>query len=169
MNIPLVDLRANYHSIKDEIDGVIPEVIETASFIMGKHVKIFEDNFSQFCKVKHVIGCSSGTTAVHLALLLANLQKGDEVITVPNTLKKPFSKADHCYHAAAKVSSWPKDPQKGYVQTNVLGTQSVLDTARETNIERLIYTSSFNALGETGEEPQTEQWDNPHTFTHSVG
>ncbi|MFX1513509.1 MAG: NAD-dependent epimerase/dehydratase family protein [Promethearchaeota archaeon] len=87
-------------------------------------------------------------------------------ITVPNTLKNPFSKADHCYHAAAKVSSWPKDPQKGYVQTNVLGTQNVLDIAQETNIERLIYTSSFNALGETGEEPQTEQWDNPHSFTH---
>jgi len=85
MNIPLVDLKANYLSIKKEIDSAIQEVIENSSFIMGKYVKKFEENFARFCKVKHVVGCSSGTTALHLALLVSGISKGDEVITVPNT------------------------------------------------------------------------------------
>jgi dTDP-4-amino-4,6-dideoxygalactose transaminase len=85
MNIPLVDLKANYLSIKDEIDSAIQEVIDNTSFIMGKYLKNFEGNYAKFCKTEHAIGCSSGTTAVHLALLVAGLNKGDEVITVPNT------------------------------------------------------------------------------------
>jgi dTDP-4-amino-4,6-dideoxygalactose transaminase len=85
MNIPLVDLKANYLSIKDEIDTAIQNVIDNTSFIMGEPLKKFEKNFSEFCKCKKAIGCSSGTTAVHLALLAAGLKKGDEVITVPNT------------------------------------------------------------------------------------
>ncbi len=52
---------------------------------MGKYLKNFEENYAKFCKAKHAIGCSSGTTAVHLALLVAGLTEGDEVITVPNT------------------------------------------------------------------------------------
>jgi len=85
MKIPLVDLKANYLSIKPEIDNAIKDVIDNTSFIMGKYLKGFEDNFSAFCKAKHTIGCASGTAAVHLALLCADLKKGDEVITVPNT------------------------------------------------------------------------------------
>lgn len=85
MKIPLVDLKANYLSIKDEIDNAIQEVIDNTSFIMGKYLKNFEENYAKFCKVKHAIGCSSGTTAVHMALLAGGIKKGDEVITVPNT------------------------------------------------------------------------------------
>ncbi len=85
MNIPLVDLKANYLSIKNEIDSAIQDVINNTSFIMGKYLKTFEDNYAKFCNAKHAIGCSSGTTALHLALLAANIQKGAEVISVPNT------------------------------------------------------------------------------------
>jgi len=85
MKIPLVDLKANYLSVKPEIDNAIQEVIDNTSFIMGKYLKNFEDNFSAFCKAKHTVGCASGTAAVHLALLCADLKRGDEVITVPNT------------------------------------------------------------------------------------
>jgi len=85
MKIPLVDLKANYLSIKDEIDKAIQEVIDNTSFIMGKYLKNFEENYANFCKAKHAIGCSSGTTAVHLALIAAEIKKDYEVITVPNT------------------------------------------------------------------------------------
>ncbi|MFH1101848.1 MAG: DegT/DnrJ/EryC1/StrS family aminotransferase [Methanobacteriota archaeon] len=85
MKIPLVDLKANYLSIKKEIDSSMQEVIDTTSFIMGKTLKTFEENFARFCKAKHMIGCASGTAAVHLALLAAGSKKGDEVLTVPNT------------------------------------------------------------------------------------
>jgi len=85
MRIPLVDLKANYHSIKKEIDGAIRDVLESSSFIMGPYVKTFEEHFARFCQVKHGIGCANGTAAIHLALLAAGIKKGDEIITVPNT------------------------------------------------------------------------------------
>lgn len=85
MNIPLVDLKANYHSIKKEIDEAIGEVLESSSFIMGPFVKKFEEDFASFCQVKHGVGCANGTAALHLALLAAGVKKGDEVLTVPNT------------------------------------------------------------------------------------
>jgi len=85
MKIPLVDLKTNYLSIKKEVDEAIQKVIDNSSFIMGPYLKNFEENFAKFCGVKHAIGCSSGTTAVHLALLAGGVKKGDEVITVPNT------------------------------------------------------------------------------------
>ncbi len=85
MNIPLVDLTVNYHSIKKEIDSAIKDVLESSSFIMGPYVKKFEEDFARFCQVKHGIGCANGTAALHLALLAAGIKKGDEVLTVPNT------------------------------------------------------------------------------------
>jgi dTDP-4-amino-4,6-dideoxygalactose transaminase len=85
MNIPLVDLKVNYHSIKPQIDSAIQDVLESSSFIMGPFVKKFEESFARFCQVKHGIGCANGTAALHLALLAAGVKKGDEVLTVPNT------------------------------------------------------------------------------------
>lgn len=85
MNVPLVDLKANYRSIKKEIDTAIQEVLDSSSFIMGTFVNTFEERFARFCHVKHGIGCASGTAALHLALLAAGIKKGDEVLTVPNT------------------------------------------------------------------------------------
>jgi dTDP-4-amino-4,6-dideoxygalactose transaminase len=85
MNIPLVDLKANYRSIKKEIDTAIQEVLDNSSFIMGPFVKQFEEDFAKFCQVKHAVGCANGTAALHLALLAAGITKGDEVLTVPNT------------------------------------------------------------------------------------
>jgi dTDP-4-amino-4,6-dideoxygalactose transaminase len=85
MKIPLVDLKANYLSIKSEIDAAIQDVLNSSSFIMGPFVKRFEENFAQFCQVKHGIGCANGTAALHLALLAVGIRKGDEVLTVPNT------------------------------------------------------------------------------------
>jgi dTDP-4-amino-4,6-dideoxygalactose transaminase len=85
MNIPLVDLKANYDSIKKQIDKAIQNVINDTSFIGGPYLKKFEQNYARFCNVGNAIGTSSGTTALHLALIAANIKAGDEVITVPNT------------------------------------------------------------------------------------
>ena len=85
MEIPLVDLKANYVSIKSEIDDAIQQVLDDTSFINGPYLSEFEHNFARFCNAKHAIGTSSGTTALHLALLAADIKPGDEVITVPNT------------------------------------------------------------------------------------
>ena len=85
MKIPLVDLKTQYLSIKTEIDEAIQRVIDNTAFIMGEEVKRFEEEFASYCNVKYAIGTSSGTTALHLALITCGVDKGDEVITVPNT------------------------------------------------------------------------------------
>ena len=85
MQIPLVDLKAQYLSIKEEIDEAIQRVLNKCNFIMGDEVKEFEEELASFCSAKYAVGVSSGTDALLLALKAINIQPGDEVITVPNT------------------------------------------------------------------------------------
>jgi dTDP-4-amino-4,6-dideoxygalactose transaminase len=83
--IPFVDLKAQYHSIKSEIDAAISDVLENSAFILGKHVAGFEEDFARYCQTPFAIGLNSGTSALHLALLAAGVGPGDEIITVPFT------------------------------------------------------------------------------------
>lgn len=83
--IPLVDLKANYLFIKDEIDVAIREVIDNTSFIMGEPVKKFESELANYCNCDHAFGVSSGSSALFLALKAYGIGPGDEVITVPNS------------------------------------------------------------------------------------
>jgi dTDP-4-amino-4,6-dideoxygalactose transaminase len=83
--IPLVDLKAQYESIKSEIDGAIAEVVESCQFILGPKVEAFEADFAAYCQSRFASGINSGTSALHLALLAAGVGPGDEVITVSYT------------------------------------------------------------------------------------
>lgn len=83
--IPFVDLKAQYHSIKTEVDAAIADVLENSSFILGKHVAAFEEEFAAYCQAPYAIGVNSGTSALHLAMLAAGIGPGDEVITVSMT------------------------------------------------------------------------------------
>jgi dTDP-4-amino-4,6-dideoxygalactose transaminase len=83
--IPFVDLKAQYHSIKPEIDAAIGAVLESSQFVLGEAVASFEQAFAAYCGVEHAIGVNSGTSALHLALLAAGIGAGDEVITAPFT------------------------------------------------------------------------------------
>lgn len=85
MKIPLVDLKANYLSIKEEIDDAIQSVIDDTAFIRGKYLEDFEKNFAEYLGVNYCVGTSSGTTALHLALVAAGINKNDTVLTVPNS------------------------------------------------------------------------------------
>lgn len=85
MTIPLVDLKAQYASIKPEIDGAMQRVVSNTSFILGKEVAEFEKNFAAFCNAQYCVGIDSGTAALHLALLILGVQAGDEVITTTHT------------------------------------------------------------------------------------
>ncbi len=80
MKIPLIDLRAQHDSIKEEIDRAIVSVIEKSQFIGGDELKEFEKNFSYFCEKKYCIGASSGSTALFAALKCLGIKEGDEVI-----------------------------------------------------------------------------------------
>jgi dTDP-4-amino-4,6-dideoxygalactose transaminase len=85
MNIPLVDLKRQYLSIKEEIDNAIFSVIHDTQFINGKYVAEFEQNFSSLLNVKHTLGVGNGTDALSIALKTLGVDSGDEVITVANS------------------------------------------------------------------------------------
>jgi len=85
MNVPLADLKAQYRSIKPEIDSAIQNVIENTQFILGKAVSDFEQAFAQAHRTKHCIAVGSGTDALHAALWALGIGRGDAVITTPFT------------------------------------------------------------------------------------
>lgn len=85
MSIQLVDLKAQYETIRPTIDAAITRVIENTAFIMGKEVSDFEQAFADYCGVKHALGVSSGTSALFLTLAGYGIGPGDEVITTPFT------------------------------------------------------------------------------------
>jgi len=80
-NVPLLDLKAQYENIKDEIEPVVQEVIESQYFILGPKVKEFEEHMAGYCQAKYSLGVSSGTDALLLALMAADIGPEDEVIT----------------------------------------------------------------------------------------
>ncbi len=85
MKVPFVDLKAQYLSIKSEIDFAIQEVIENSSFIGGAGVKSFEANFAQLLGVEHVVSCANGTDSLYIIMKALSIGLGDEVITVANS------------------------------------------------------------------------------------
>ena len=93
--IPFVDLKAQYATIKTEINEAIQGVLESCQFTLGSEVVAFEQEFSAYCHTNQGIGVNSGTSALHLALLAANIGRGDEVITVPFTFVATVSAIDY--------------------------------------------------------------------------
>jgi dTDP-4-amino-4,6-dideoxygalactose transaminase len=85
MRIPLVDLKAQYESIKSEIDVAISTVVEESAFIGGPHVSRFENEFAGFCGTHHCVGVGNGTDALFIALTALGIGPGDEVITAANS------------------------------------------------------------------------------------
>lgn len=85
MKVPFLDLKAQYLTIKDEINAAINDVIDKTAFAGGPFVAQFESEFSDFCNCGHAIGVGSGTEALWLPLLALGIGQGDEVITVPST------------------------------------------------------------------------------------
>jgi dTDP-4-amino-4,6-dideoxygalactose transaminase len=83
--IPLVDLRAQYLTIKSDIAAAIGRVLDTGQFVLGEEVEAFEQEFAAYQGAAHGIALNTGTSALHLALIAAGVGPGDEVITVPFT------------------------------------------------------------------------------------
>ena len=85
MNIPFLDLKANYNSIKPEVDAAIQNVLDNTAYILGASVQNFEKDFAAAQQVKYCLGTSSGTDANHLVLWGLGVGAGDEVIIPANT------------------------------------------------------------------------------------
>jgi dTDP-4-amino-4,6-dideoxygalactose transaminase len=107
VNIPFVDLKAQYQSIKNEIDTAISDVIQETSFIGGKHVKKFEQQFAELYGVKHVISCANGTDSLYILMRMLGIGAGNEVITVANSW---ISSAETITQAGAKPVFVDIDP-----------------------------------------------------------
>lgn len=85
MNVPLLDLKAQYHTIKAEVLSVMEAVCDEQGFVLGPRVAEFEKATAQYVGSRHAIGCASGSDALLLSLMAFGVKAGDEVITVPFT------------------------------------------------------------------------------------
>lgn len=85
MKVPLLDLKAQYAGIRDEIRKVVDDVLDSQYFILGPHVEELEARIAQYCTAKHAVGVSSGSDALLIALMTAGIGPGDSVITSPYT------------------------------------------------------------------------------------
>ncbi len=85
MYVPFVDLKKQYQSIRKDIDNAIAQVIEETSFIGGKHVENFEQQFASLYGVKHCISVANGTDSLYILMKMLGIGAGDEVITVANS------------------------------------------------------------------------------------
>jgi len=99
--IPLLDIKAQYASIKSEIDAAVLGVLASGQYVLGDEVARFEQEFADYCNVKHAVAVNTGTSALHLTLLAAGVGPGDEVITVPFTFVATVSAI--CYTGARPV------------------------------------------------------------------
>jgi len=119
MQVPFLDLRAQYEAIKVEIHEVIDNVIEDSSFIGGKYVKQFEEEFAAFCVAKHCVGVGNGTDALFIALKSLGVGKGDEVITAANSF---IATSEAITMAGAKVVFVDCDPRTYNIDTTKISS-----------------------------------------------
>lgn len=85
MNIPLLNLKRQYTYLKDDIEKVISNILESGAYINGPYTKELESKLAKYLDVKHVIGVANGTDALVIALEALGIKEGDEVITTPFT------------------------------------------------------------------------------------
>jgi dTDP-4-amino-4,6-dideoxygalactose transaminase len=97
--VPALDLKAQYASIRDQIDDAVRAVIESQYFILGPEVAQFETAAARYCKVSRAVGCASGTDALLLPLLAWGVGPGDEVVTSPYSF---FATAGSIWRTGAK-------------------------------------------------------------------
>lgn len=83
MKVPLLDLEEQNAALRPEIEAALRRVLDTNAFILGSEVAALEEELAGYCRVKHAIGCASGSDAILLALMALDVGPGDEVITTP--------------------------------------------------------------------------------------
>lgn len=105
--VPALNLKAQYESIRDEIDKAVRRTVESQYFVMGPEVAELEREIADYCGAAHGIGCASGTDALLLPLMAWNLGPGDEVITTPYTF---FATASTIWRVGARPVFVDVDP-----------------------------------------------------------
>ena len=106
--VPFVDLKAQYESLKPEMDAALHSVLDRTAFVLGPEVDAFERALAQYVGVEHAIGVSSGTDALRLAMEALGIGPRDEVITVANTF---IATCEAVSHVGAQVRLVDADPR----------------------------------------------------------
>ncbi|MGH9690340.1 MAG: DegT/DnrJ/EryC1/StrS family aminotransferase [Candidatus Acidiferrales bacterium] len=96
MKVPILDLKAEYTELRDEILAALDRVCKKSAFVLGEEVEAFEREFADFCGTKHCVALASGTAALHLGLLALGVQADDEVITTSNTFLATAEAITYC-------------------------------------------------------------------------
>ena len=146
--IPLVDLTAQYHSIKTEIDSAVNATLESGHFILGPAVSKFEESVASYLGVKNSIGLASGTDALVLALRSLDIGPGDEVIVPAYTF---FATASTVISVGARPVFVDIDPQSYLIDIEKIEeaitpkTRAIVP-ARNTNEEKPAHSEMSVAL-----------------------
>jgi dTDP-4-amino-4,6-dideoxygalactose transaminase len=96
MKVAVLDLKAEFAELRDEILPALERVCTNASFVLGEEVEAFEREFADFCGTRYCVALSTGTAALHLGLLAMGVQPDDEVITTPNTFLATAEAISYC-------------------------------------------------------------------------
>lgn len=125
MEVPFVDLQANFERHRSEIEETVLEVLEEAWFVGGDRVESFERRFAEYLGVDHVVGVGSGTDAIRLAIEASDITAGDEVITVGHTF---VSSVDAIVHNGARPTFVDIDPETYTIDTSAIRDAVTDDT-----------------------------------------
>jgi dTDP-4-amino-4,6-dideoxygalactose transaminase len=176
MRVPLLDLKPQYQSLKDELAPILQSVLESQAFVMGAEVEGFEQEMAAYLGTPHAIGCASGTDALLLPLMAMNPQPGDEVILPTFTF---FATAGAVWNAGFRPVFCDVDPRtfnvtralleaawtprtRGVIPVHLFGQMApmaeILDLARER--EAFVLEDAAQAVGarQRVEGPQGASW-----------
>ncbi len=160
MNVPLLDLKAQYDTIREKILASVNDVLQSQQFILGRQVAALETAIAKFCGVRHAIAVASGTDALLLSLKALGIGHGDSVVTVPFTF---FATAGAIVNVGARPlfvdieePTFNMDPEKlalflARSCTFSLTTQKLVHTASGTTIKALLPVHLYGQCAEMDE------------------
>jgi dTDP-4-amino-4,6-dideoxygalactose transaminase len=146
--LPLVDLQAQHQALRPELEAALLRVLDRGAFVLGEEVAAFEEEFAAFCGSAHAVAVSSGTSALHLALLAAGVGPGDEVVTVPFTF---FATAAAIRYVGARPVFADIDPVSFTLDPERLAAAITRRTKAVLPVHLYGQTADMEAIGEVAE------------------